>query len=56
MVNKGVYVTLQKYLAENQFVDDDYLFKSRKGENSPLTVPAFGMKGFSENSGTVPAR
>ena len=54
MLTKGVYVTLQKYLSENQFVDDDYLFKSRKGENSPLSVSSanwmmkewtFGMKG-----------
>ena len=40
MVNKGVYVILQKYLTENEFSDDDYLFQSRKGNNSPLTVPS----------------
>lgn len=54
MVNKSVYVILQKYLSEKQFADSDYLFKSRKGKNSPLTVISvnrmvkewtYGMKG-----------
>ena len=40
MVNKGVYTILQKYLTENEFSDDNFLFQSRKGNNSPLTVPS----------------
>ena len=38
MVNKGVHSVLQDYLSERQLSDDDYLFQSRKGGNSPLTV------------------
>ena len=54
MVNKGVHSVLQDYLSERQLSDDDYLFQSRKGNNSPLTVSSvnrmvkewtFGMKG-----------
>lgn len=54
MVNKSVYSVLQKYLNEKNPADGDYLFKSRKGANAPLSVPAanrmvkewtFGMKG-----------
>jgi integrase len=54
MVNKGVHSVLQDYLSEGQLSDDDYLFQSRKGNNSPLTVSSvnrmvkewtFGMKG-----------
>ena len=54
MVNKGVHSVLHDYLSEGQLSDDDYLFQSRKGNNSPLTVSSvnrmvkewtFGMKG-----------
>jgi len=54
MINKCVYSVLHKYLDENDFRDEDYLFKSRKGKNQPLSVPAvnriikemtFGIKG-----------
>jgi integrase len=54
MVNKGVHSVLQDYLSEGQLSDDYYLFQSRKGNNSPLTVSSvnrmvkewtFGMKG-----------
>jgi len=54
MVNKSVYAALQKYLNEKKPADGDYLFKSRKGKNAPLSVPAvnrmmkewtFGMRG-----------
>ena len=54
MINKGVHSVLQDYLSEGQVSDDDYLFQSRKGDNSPLTVSSvnrmvkewtFGMKG-----------
>ncbi len=54
MINKGVHSVLQDCLLEGQRSDDDYLFQSRKGNNSPLTVSSvnrmvkewtFGMKG-----------
>jgi integrase len=54
MINKGVHSVLKDYLSEDQLSDDDYLFQSRKGNNSPLTVSSvnrmvkewtFGMKG-----------
>ena len=38
MINKAVFTVLRKYLTENDFQNSDYLFKSRKGENSPLGV------------------
>jgi len=38
MVNKEVHKALHKYLAEAELNDSDYLFKSRKGGNSPLSV------------------
>jgi len=39
MVNKGVYSVLVDYLKGKEDIKDtDYLFQSRKGKNSPLTV------------------
>lgn len=38
MVNKSTHKILKQYLDEVKSNDDDYLFKSKKGENKPLTV------------------
>jgi integrase len=38
MVNKTCHKVLKKYLEETQPHDDDYLFKSKKGQNQPLAV------------------
>ena len=38
MINKTVYKILKDYISETSPSDDDYLFKSRKGTNQPLTV------------------
>ena len=39
MVNKSVHSILGQYLSETTLNDDDFLFKSRKG-NQPLSVPS----------------
>lgn len=38
MVNKTVHKILRQYLEETRPDDEEYLFKSRKGDNRPLTV------------------
>lgn len=38
MVNKAVHKALASFLASDAHKPDDYLFKSRTGENRPLTV------------------
>jgi integrase len=38
MVNKAVYKVLKRYFDEVNPSDNGYLFKSRKGENQPITV------------------
>ncbi len=38
MVNKAVHKALNNFLASNDCEPDQYLFKSRTGHNSPLTV------------------
>jgi len=38
MVNKTTFKILKDYLTETKPNDDDYLFKSRKGENESLSV------------------
>lgn len=38
MINKSTHKILKQYLDEMKPNDGDYLFKSRKGSNSPLTV------------------
>jgi integrase len=38
MVNKSVYKALIKYFEEVDLSDEDFLFKSRKGQNQPITV------------------
>jgi len=54
IINEEVFIILHKYINKKKSSDDDYLFKSRKGENAPLSVPAanrmmkewtVGMKG-----------
>jgi len=39
-INKTVYKALKHYLDVISPDDDDYLFKSRKGENNPITIQA----------------
>jgi integrase len=39
-VNKTVYKALKHYFETVRPMDDDYLFKSKKGENNPLTIQA----------------
>ena len=43
MVNKTSYKILRQYLDEMKPNDDDYLFKSRKGGNKPLSVSSVNM-------------
>lgn len=38
MLNKTTHKILRDYLTETKPSDDEYLFKSRKGDNMPLTV------------------
>lgn len=38
VINKPVYKALQNYLVKLEPTDDDFLFRSRKGGNKPLTV------------------
>lgn len=42
MVNKSTHKILKQYLQEMNPNDDDYLFKSKKGENQPLSVGTIG--------------
>jgi site-specific recombinase XerD len=39
IINRTVHKVLQQYLAESNLSDDDYLFKSQKG-NHPLSIQA----------------
>lgn len=38
IINKSVKKALTKYFAQSGLNDDDYLFKSKKGKNRPMTV------------------
>ena len=38
MMNKATFKVLQRYLDELDPADEDYLFKSAKGDNQPLTI------------------
>lgn len=38
MMNKASHKALSRYLDQVQPYEDDYLFRSRKGENQPITV------------------
>lgn len=42
MVNKTSFKILKQYLDEMKPNDDEYLFKSRKGDNQPLSVGTVG--------------
>lgn len=42
-INKSIRKALSKYFAHIQPEDDDFLFKSRKGENQPMTVSNANM-------------
>ena len=43
MVNKTTYKILKEYLEKLNPNDDDYLFKSRKGDNKPLKVSSTNL-------------
>ena len=43
VINKAVRKALAKYFAHFDPADDDYLFKSRKGQNQPMTVSNANM-------------
>ena len=43
MINKTTYKILHDYLNEQNPNDDDYLFKSRKGENNHLNVSSVNL-------------
>lgn len=43
MINKTTYKILHDYLNEHKPADEDYLFKSRKGGNQPLTVSSVNL-------------
>ncbi len=38
MINKPIHQALRKHLELSDLKDDDYLFKSRKGRNQPLSI------------------
>jgi len=38
MMNRTSHKAIERYLAEARPDDDEYLFKSQKGENKPITV------------------
>lgn len=38
MINGSVYSVLVSYLSAERREDDEYLFRSRKGQNAPLTI------------------
>jgi integrase len=38
MINKTTYKIMREYLNDNKSGDDKFLFRSKKGQNSPLTV------------------
>ena len=40
VINKTVYKALRDYLAAADLNDEDYLFKSKKGNNKPLSIQA----------------
>ena len=40
VINRAVHKAIQNYIKEQTPNDDDYLFKSRKGRNSPITIQA----------------
>jgi integrase len=40
VINKIVYKVLDHYLKESKTNDDDYLFKSKKGDNRPISIQA----------------
>jgi integrase len=40
VINKAVHKAIQKYMKERAPDDQDYLFKSRKGINKPITIQA----------------
>lgn len=44
MINKVTHKILKQYLDERKPLDDAYLFKSRKGDNKPLSVEAVNSK------------
>jgi integrase len=48
VVNKAVHAALKLYFETYQPEDDDYLFKSRKGKNNPLSASTVGnyVKGW----------
>ena len=38
IINHEIFDAMQQYLADGEHSEDDYLFKSRKGDNYPLTT------------------
>jgi len=42
-INKTVHKVLQNYLEAVKPADDDYLFKSNKGKNQPITIQAVNL-------------
>lgn len=43
VVNKGVLKALRNYFAKIKPLDDDFVFKSKKGDNKPLTIQAVNL-------------
>lgn len=52
-VNDSVHTALTRYLASDTFADEDYLFRSQKGENRPLTIQSVNrlVKGWCRKVG-----
>lgn len=40
VINKAVYAAIKKFIVDVNPEDGDYVFKSRKGENNPITIQA----------------
>jgi len=53
MINKSVYKALHSYLDDRKPDDNDYLFKSKKGDNQPLSVSSVNgmIKGWCKSIG-----
>ncbi len=50
VINDEVFTILHQYINSKKYSDDDYLFKSRKGDNLPLSVSSVNrmVKGWTQ--------
>ena len=43
VVNENIFKAIQKYITQINPDDNDFVFKSRKGKNQPLSIPAVNL-------------